>query len=295
MPMLRPWLAAVALIVCITAAFALDVWRAGFHAPTVVGRLADAATLLRLNAIGMSLHHRAAELHRAEVRRMREAGESPQRIQAARFALADELRAAALLAEAGGVNERAVQWLADATQAAPERVDLLCDLTASRTRDSDPDERRLQLLRLSLAHDAPCANLLVAESFLEADDVEAAYGYLKRAAEAAPAWPKPHLALARLHLAAGSTDDARTRAQQALDHATDLRSRLDAAAIVRRAGGSAPQAWQITAEWLWHSYSRALPFVGAFVLLLISPAIISAGRRGVAWARAQRTAAESAS
>ncbi len=293
--MLRPWLAATALILCIAAAFAVDAWRVGFHAPTVVGRVADAAALLRLNAIGMTLYHRSAELHRAEVRRMREAGESQQRIQAARFALADELRAAALLADAQGASGQAQQWLADATQAAPERVDLLCDLTDSRTRESDPDERRLQLLRLSLEHDVPCANLLVAESFLEADDLEAAYGYLKRAAEAAPAWPKPHLALARLHLAAGSTDDARARAQQALDHATSLRSRLDAAAIVRQSGGTAPQAWQITAEWLWRSYSRALPFVGAFVLLLISPMLVGAGRRGIAWARAQRTTVESAS
>lgn len=293
--MLRPWLAATALILCIAAAFAVDAWRVGFHAPTVVGRVADAAALLRPNAIGMTLYHRSAELHRAEVRRMREAGESQQRIQAARFALADELRAAALLADAQGASGQAQQWLADATQAAPERVDLLCDLTDSQTRDSTPDERRLELLRLSLEHDVPCANLLVAESFLEADDLEAAYGYLKRAAEAAPIWPKPHLALAQMHLAAGSMDEVRTNAQQALDHATDLRSRLDAAAIVRQSGGTAPQAWQITAEWLWRSYSRALPFVGAFVLLLISPMLVGAGRRGIAWARAQRTTVESAS
>lgn len=295
MPVLRPWLAALALVVCLLIALAVYAWSVDFRAPEVVSGLGEAAAMVRLQATAMALHLEAAEMHRREVRRMRDAGEAAATLQAARFALADELRAAALLAQAEGDPDRAGEWLAEASRAAPERVDLICLMTDLRTRAADIAERRVELLLLVLRYDSPCANLLVGESFLEADDADAARGYLQRAAKASPQWSAPHLALARLHMLANKPAAAQASGQQALANARGLHSRLNAAAVIRRAGGVAPERWRLIVEWAWRTYAWVLPVVGVFVVLLASPALVRLGRRGVAWARSQRGMAESAS
>ncbi len=295
MPVLRPWPAALALVACLVIALAVYAWSVDFRAPDVVSGLGEAAAAVRLQATAMALHLQAAEMHREEVRRMRDAGEAAARLQAARFALADQLRTAALLAWAEGNPDRAGEWLVEASRAAPERVDLICLMTDLRTRATEAAERRVELLLLVLRYDSPCANLLVGESFLEAGDADAARGYLQRAAQGSPEWPGPHLALARLHMLAGDPAAAQASGQKALAHARDLHSRLNAAAIVRRAGGVAPERWRLIAEWAWRTYAWVLPVVGAFVVLLVSPALVRLGRRGVAWVRSQRGMAQSAS
>jgi len=295
MPVLRPWLAALALVACALIALGVYAWTVEFRAPDIVGGLGRAAAGLRLEAIAMSLHLEAAEMRREEVRRLRAENAAPARRQAARFALANDLRAAALLAEAEGNTDRASEWLTEASRAAPERVDLICLLTDLRTRAAGPNERRMELLRLVYRHDSPCANLLAGQSFLDAADPDAARSYLERAAADSPDWAEPHLALARLDLRAGDLPAARARAAHALAQAEDLPSRLQAAAIIRAAGGAVPPPWQLIAQWAWRGYAWLLPAAVAFVVLLVSPALADLARRAVAWIRSQRGMAESAS
>jgi tetratricopeptide (TPR) repeat protein len=292
---LRPWLVALALVGCGLIALTAYAWRVEFRGPAVVSGLSEAAANVRLRGIAMSLRIQAAELRRNEVRRLRAQSAPAAARTQARFALADELRDAALLAEADGDLERAREWMAEAAQAAPERADLRCLLTDLRTREAAPDERRMELLRLVYHHDAPCAHVLAAESFLAAGDTQAARAYLQRAAEADERWAEAHLALARLDLREGDAGAAHANAAQALSLARDLRLRLSAAAVLRAAGGSAPSRVQLTAQWAWRSYAYVLPAAGVFVLLLVSPALVASARRGVAWMRSQRGTAESAS
>jgi tetratricopeptide (TPR) repeat protein len=292
---LRPWLAAGALVLSGFIALAAYAWTVDFRPPEVVSGLARASASVRLEAIAMALHREAAEMHRADVRRLRMVSAAPATLQATRFALANELRSAALLAAAEGDTDHATEWVTEASQAAPERVDLICLMTDLRTRDVKADERMLELLRLVERYDAACANLLVGQAFIEAGDTEAAWGYLERAAQKNPDWADPRLALARLCLGAGDRREAWSYAADAYRHAPDLSSRLAAAAIVRRAGGETPEPWRVIVRWAWRTGAWALPAVVAFVVLLASPALFGLGRRGVGWIRAQRGMAESAS
>lgn len=293
--MLRPWLVALALVGCGLISLIVYAWSVDFSAPDVVSGLGEAAASVRLEGLGMSLRHAAADMRREEVRRLRAEGASePRRVQA-RFALADELRDTALLAEVEGDLDLATECLTEAVQAAPERVDLLCLLTDLRTRDAKPEERRVEFLRLVYEHDAPCAHLMAGESFLEAGDAEAARAYLQRAAEGQPQWAAPRLAMARLELRSGESAAAQQHAAEALRRAPDLRTRLNAAALLRQAGGVAPARWLVIARWLWGSYACAVPMAGVFVVLLAGPALVRLVKRAVAWVQAQRGMAESAS
>ena len=293
--MLRPWLAVLALLVCALGAGGVWAWSVDFHMPAIVSGFAEAAERVRLEGLAMGLHVQAAEMLRDDVRGLRESGAGATELRAVRFALADRLRDAALLAEAEGNDDRAAEWLADAVQAAPERLDLLCVLTDLRTRDARPAERRLELLRLVHRHDAACANLLAGQSFLRGGDVDAARAYLTRAATAAPDWCEPHLAIARLELREQNLEAARARAGRAFETTDDLHARLMAAALLRQASGAAPERWRLMAEWAWREYAHMLPWLAAFAVLLVSPALVGLARRAVGWVRAQRGIEESAS
>lgn len=293
--MLRPWLAALALVGCGLISLIVHAWSVDFRAVEVVSGIAEGAVNVRFEGIAMGLRIEAAEMRRSEVRRLRAGGASASRLLDARLALADELRDAALLAEAEGDLDLAKEWMAEAVQAAPERADLRCLLTDLRTRSAEPDERRLALLRLVYEHDGPCALLLAGESFAEAGDSAAARAYLERAVEGAPRWPDAHLALARLELRQSAPEAAVTAASEAFRLARDLPTRLRAAEVIEDAGGAAQPRWEIIARWQWRSYAYLLPMVGLFAVLLVSPALAGLGRRAVAWLRAQRGMAESAS
>jgi len=102
-------------------------------------------------------------------------------------------------------------------------------------------------------------------------------------------------ALAALNLRQGDPESALAGASEALHRARDLPTRLRAAAVIDEAGGDAPPRWEIIARWQWRSYAYVLPLVAVFVVLLVSPALVGLVRRGLAWVRAQRGMAESAS
>ncbi|MFO8080636.1 MAG: hypothetical protein R6V07_10040 [Armatimonadota bacterium] len=293
--MLRPWLAALALIGCALIALAVFAWTVNFAGAAVVSGLAEGAANVRLRGIAMSLQRQAAAMRRDEVRRLRGGNASAAERTMARHALADELRDAALRAEDEGDLALAREWMAEAAQAAPERADLRCLLADLRTRDASPDEHRMALLQLVYEHDTPCASLLAGESFLEAGDSGAARAYLERAGRRAPRWAKPRLALARLELRSGDRDRAREHAAEALALARGLRSELCAAALLDAAGGAAPSRWLLMARWAWRSYAYALPSLVLFVLLLISPMLVRLVKRGVAVVRSQEGITESAS
>lgn len=293
--MLRPWMAALALMICALLSLVVFAWSVDFYAPDVVQGFAEASAGLRLEGLAMGLHHEAAEMRRREVRRLRDAGAPAAERTSVRLALADELRDAALLAESEGDLDLATEWMGEAVQAAPERVDLVCLLTDLRTRGGQPEERRVAFLRLVWEHDAACAYMLAGESFLEADDLQTARIYLERAATRAPQWAKPRLMLARIELRANHAEAATEHAREALQLSTDLDAELEAASLLRSTGGDAPAPWEIIARWLWRSYAYVLPSIGAFVLLLLSPGIIRLVQTGVAWVRSQRNMAESAS
>jgi tetratricopeptide (TPR) repeat protein len=293
--LLRPWLAVLALLGSVFIALVFFAWSVDLSAPAVVNGVAEGAASVRLRGIGMGLHREVAEMRRAEVRRLRRAG-APAAVRAsARHALADQLRDGALLADAQDDSALAEGWMAEAAQAAPERVDLLCLLTELRTRETTPEQRRMAFLRLVYEHDAPCACVLAGESFLEAGDSEAARAYLERAIEHAPRWAEPRLLLARLDLRTGDVQSARVHAGHALAVATDLPSELQATALLRSVGGAAPARWLLIGQWAWRRYAYLLPSLGIFVVLLLSPMLLRLVRRGVAAVRSQRGMAESAS
>ncbi|MFP4248671.1 MAG: hypothetical protein ACLFU7_03365 [Armatimonadota bacterium] len=293
--MLRPWLAVLALVGCALIALAVFAWSVTFSAPAIFSGVAESAANVRLQGIAMSLRRQAATMRRDEVRRLRSDNASAAQRAIARHALADELRSAALLAETEGDLVLAQEWMTEAAQAAPERIDLLCLLTDLRTREIAPEERRKEFLLLVYEHDSPCAHLLAAESFFEADDLVAARAYFERAAREAPQWAKPRLALARLDLRAGDRERAREHAAEALARATGLRAELSAAALLDAAGGAAPSRWLLTARWTWRSYACLLPSVAIFVVLVLSPTLVRLIKRGVAAVLSQRGMAESAS
>ncbi|MFW5866213.1 MAG: hypothetical protein ACOCX2_00260 [Armatimonadota bacterium] len=293
--MLRPWLVALALVVCALISLTIFAWRVDFSAPEVVAGLAEAAADVRLTGIAMSLRQEAAEMRRAQVRRLRDANAGEAVLTRERFALADELRDAALLAESEGDLDLAREWMAASAQAAPERADLRCLLTDVRAREAAPEERRMAFLRLVYEHDAPCANLLAGESFLDAGDSQAARAYLERAVEKTPKWAEPRLAMARMEMRANDPEAARRHAARALATATDLRTELGAASLLRSAGGAAPARWRLIARWAWQSYAYVLPSVAVFLVLVFSPAIVRLIKRGVNAVRSQRSIAESAS
>jgi len=292
---LRPWLVALAFVICALISLTVFAWRVDFSAPAVVSGLAEAAANARFTGLAMGLHHQAAAMRRTAVRRLREENAGGGVLTRERFALADELRDGALLAQADGDLDLAREWMTEAAQAAPERVDLLCLLTDFRTRDATPEERRVALLRLVYEHDPPCANLLAGNAFLAAGDSEAARAYLQRAAENAPQWAEPQLALAQLEMRASDPEAAREHAARALSLATDVRVELRAASVLRSAGAFAPPRWRLIARWAWRSYAYVLPSVGVFLVLLFSPAIVRLIKRGLQALRAQRNIAESAS
>jgi tetratricopeptide (TPR) repeat protein len=293
--LLRPWLAALALVVCGVVWMIAFAWSVSFRPPEIVRGLAQAASSVRLEAVAMGLHRSAAEMRREEVRRLRNSSRAAARLQALRFELADDLRDAAALAEAEGETELARQWMADAVQAAPERVDLLCRLSEMRSRDLPADERRMAALRLVYRYDAPCALVLAGKSFMSAGEHEAAEAYLLRAIERSPQWDEPHLLLARLHARAGDREEATLRAQQAFEVSDDLGTALAAAALVRNNGGVAPARWWLIAQHAWQQYRYVGLLVLVFAVMLLSPLLLALARRGWERVSAQRGTAESAS
>lgn len=295
--MLRPWFAALALVVCGLVLLATFAWSVQFDPPAMLGGLAEAAETVRLPAIAASLHVRAAEMHRAEVRRLREIGAPEMERRAARFALADRLQTAAVILYRAREPDAAGQLLREALQAAPERADLRSLLTDLNTRDLPAEERRVELLRLAYRHDRPLAHYLVAQSFLAEGRHEAAEGYLLRAAETGPTWAEPRLELARLQLRAGRAEEARESAQEALEVTNDLRTQLAAIELLRNSGGHAPERWRVIADFVIERYAVVGLLAVAFVLVLFSPALVALGARGVGAVRGafQRSMPDNAS
>lgn len=293
--MVRPWLGALGLAISGLLWLGAYAWSVHFEPPRVVSGLGDAASALRFEALAISLHVRAAEMHRDEVIRLRARGAAAPRLQEERFALADELRTAGLLADAEGAAGPAAELLANAVRAAPERVDLRCLLADVRARHESPEQRRVALLRLLLEYDAACAHTLVGESFLESGDAGAARAYLERATTLEPDWARPWLALAEIHLQTGDRERALKSALAALQCAPGLHTRLAAAELVRQAGGAAPPRWQLIAEHAWRTYWPAAALAGAFVIFLTHPALLRRLRRALRRSGAQEKAADSAS
>lgn len=295
--MLRPWLAALALIACAVAWLTAYAWSVQFQPPAVLEGLARTAESVRLPAIAVRLHVRAAEMHRARVRALREIDAPEAERREARFALANGLRSAALIMQREEEQEVAVELLTEAMQAAPERADLRVLRTDLATRDGPAAERRVELLRLVYRHDQPLAHYLVAQSFLDEGADEAALGYLTRAAEGSDGWAEPHLALARLHLRGGRAEEAADHAREALAAGGDPRTQLAAGDLLRRAGGDAPERWRVIGEYALERYTAAALLAAAFVVLLFSPVLVALGARAVARVREklQRDMPESAS
>ena len=295
--MLRPWYAALALIIFALAWFTAFAWSVQLRSPDVLEGLADAADSVRFPAIAVSLHVRAAEIERAHVRRLREIDAPGQQRQEARFALADRLGSAAQIMRREGDHAAAEQLLTDALRAAPERSDLRTLLTDLRTRQVTAEERRVELLRLVYRHDDPLAYFLVGESFRNAGDAETAVAYLERAAERKPEWADPHLELARLYRGTGRDEDALGSAQQAFMAADTLGMQLSAINMIERSGGHPPERWRVIAEYAVARYSGLALLVAAFVVLLFSPALVSGGAGAVRRVRDrfQRSMPDSAS
>lgn len=293
--MVRPWLGALGLAICGLLWLGTYAWSVRFEPPRVVSGLGDAAAALRFEALAVSLHVRAAEMHRAEVVRLRARGAAGPRLQEERFALADELRSAGMLADAQGEAASAAELLANAVRAAPERVDLRCLLADVRARELGPEQRRLALLRLLLEYDAACAHTLVGESFAEAGDTAAARAYLERATALEPDWARPWLALAELHLKTGDREQALDSARVALRCASGLRARLAAAKLVHRAEGEAPPRAQMIAAHIARSYWPAAALALAFAVFLVHPWLLRRLRGALRRADAQEKAADSAS
>jgi hypothetical protein len=170
-------------------------------------------------------------------------------------------------------------------------------LTDLRTRDADPDERRMALLRLVREHEAPRAMLLVGESFLQAEDYDAARIYLERSLEHATIrlMARPYLALTRTELGAGNIMAARAAAGWALINARDLDAHLQAADLLRRTGGEPGPRWKMVAGWMWERYGALLPGIAVYLIVLISPALVGLGRRVGAWIGSYRKTPQSAS
>lgn len=295
MAVVRPWLTALAIVVCALLWLVAYSWSVGFDGPETVAGLARGAAVARLEGIAISLHLQRAEALRERVWRLRAEGAGAAARRAARWELADALRDSATLAEREGALEMAVDLLTEAVQAAPERLDLWCLRTDLRTRSMAPGERRVELLRLVLRHDAACASLLAGESFRSEGDLEAAKVYLRRAAEIAPGWSRAHLALARVLKADGDTEGAEASALRVLETAGELQERLEAAALVRGSGGRAPEPWRLIAEHVWWTYRHGLLLGLALAVFVFHPALVSAGRGMVVRLRAQSRTADSAS
>ncbi len=293
--MVRPWRAALGLVVCGLIWLGAYAYSVGFAPADLLSGLGRAAAGLRLEGIAMALHLQAAALSRAQVRALRDLGAGETARQEARFALADDLRSAALLAHVEGDEEPAEDLVTEAIRAAPERVDLRCLLVDMRSADLTADERRVALLRLVYETDAACAHLLAGRSFLEAGDGVAAEAYLQRAAELRPDRPEPHLLLAELYRREGDRDEALRSAQAALANAQDLRTRLEATDCIRMAGGVVPERRRLIAEHAWRNYRQAGVPALAFLVFLLHPLLVSAARRRLARRRGQRSMADSAS
>ncbi len=275
---MRPWLIAAAFLICASAGLLAFAWSVQFDAPATLDGLAVGAHAVRLRGIAIALQTRRAELLRARVRRMRVTGASATALQTARWSLADALRDASIISREAGLDGVAETYMALAAQAAPERDDLRCLLIDLRSRELPPRQRRVELLRLVLEQDCACANMLAGESFMVAGDLEAAAPYLARAAELAPEWPRPHFALARLHLRRSDSDAALRSARAALDSSSGMRQRLAAAELIRRAGGNAPAAWRIVVEQLRDRWTPVGLLALGFLLFVFHPALLSGGR-----------------
>ncbi|MGD9497978.1 MAG: hypothetical protein AB7Y46_16865 [Armatimonadota bacterium] len=292
--MVRPWLAALALLVCGLMWLTAYAWSVDFVPAEVLSGLGRAAAALRLEGIGIALHLQAAKLWRAQVHSVREGG-SPADGQSARFALADELGAAALLARVEGGAPLAEELAAEAVRAAPERADLRCLLVELRCAKLPAPQRRMAILRLVHETDAACAHLLAGQCFLAAGDAEAAEAYLKRAVELRSDVVGANLLLAELALRRADREEAAARAAAAFGHAQSLRARLQALERLRRAGGDAPPRWRVAAQHIWEHYWPAGALGLAFVLFLVHPALIAAAMHAAARLRGQDKTAQSAS
>lgn len=295
--LLRPWLAALGLFACAIGWFTAFAWSVQFDPPALLAGLGDAADGMRLPAMAVTLHMRAAELHRAHVRRMRETQAPGAERRDVRFALADRLRSAALIMHRSGDATAAASLLTEALQAAPERTELRSQLVDITTRETSLGQRRVELLRLVHSHADPLAFFLVGQSFIEEGNDEAAAGYLSRAAERSPRWAEAHLELARLHLRAGDLDDSAEHAAIALAEADDLTQRLAAATLARRAGAWAPPQHQIIAQFALARYQGVALLLAAFTVLLFSPALVTLATNAVGRLRGllQRSISDSAS
>lgn len=284
--MVRPWLGGVGVLVAVLAWGWALAWSAGYQPAGIYDRLAIAADAVGLDGLAIAGHVQAAEEQRRQVRLLREAGASREELLATRSELANQLRAAYVIAERDGYRELALRYLQDAVKAAPERVDLQCLLLQARAQGGEDVDLKMSLLRLAWRHDAACAHWLLGEQFLREGRADTARSYLERAVTKSPDLGPAHLLLSQMAEQAGDRKTALEHAVLALQHARDLGERLAASERVTACGGGAPPRERIIAEHLLQMYGWGALSGLAVLLFLLHPAIIGALR-----GRRQRTAA----
>lgn len=278
--MVRPWVGGLAILLCALAWLGALAYRAQFRPAGMYEGLAGAAAAARLEGIAIALHLEAADAHRRQVQQLRAQGVARPRLKAARFALADQLKAAAMILWHQGEAQAASRHLDAAVKAAPERLDLRCLLIQARVRWGEEPDLRLALLRLAYRHDAACALYLLGRTFLEENRLEEATAYLQRAAERDPRQSGAHLLLAEIGLKQNDRPGALGSASQAYRSARSLQERLAAAALTDRAGGRVPSRAAIMAEAYWRRYRYLAVTLAALAIFLFHPALGRTLRRG---------------
>lgn len=278
--MVRPWVGGLAILLCALAWLGALAYRAQFRPAGMYEGLAQAAAAGRLEGIAIALHLEAADAYRGQVQHLRAQGAPRAELKGARHALADQLKAAAMILWRQGEPRAASRHLDAAAKAAPERLDLGCLLTQARVRCGEEPDLRLALLRLAYRHDAACALYLLGRTFLEENRLEEATAYLQRAAEKDPSQSGAHLLLAEIRLEQNDRAGALASASQAYDNARSLQGRLAAAALTDRAGGRAPSRTAIIADAYWRRYRYLAVTLAALAIFLFHPALGRALRRG---------------
>ena len=292
MALVRPWLGGVAALIIALAWLVGLAWSVDWQPAGIYDGLGGAAEAVRLDGLAIAAGLQAAEELRVQVRGLRDAGVGREQLTAARSALANQLRAAYLVATRDGQHELALGYLADAVKAAPERLDLQCLLIRARAQAGDDLDERMSLLKLAYRTDAACAHWMLGEIFLAEGRTDTALTFLQRAVARRPDLGPAHLLLSRIYLQAGDRKTALDRATLAWQHARGLQERLAAAEQVRASGGGAPPREQIIAEDLLRQYGWAALSGLALLLFLVHPAIVGAIRRRRG---RQRSSADSAS
>ena len=278
--MVRPWVGGLAVLLCGLVWLTVLAYRAGFEVGAVCDALARAGAALRLDGIAVALHLEAADAYRAQIRELRDQEAPAAERRRVRYALADQLKAAALILWAEGEPQAAARHLDAAVKAAPERLDLACLRLQGRVKTGEEPDLRLALLRFAYRHDAACAHYLLGRIYFEEGRLDEAIAYLERAVERAPGYAAAHLLLARIRLERDDRAGAVESATRACDSAQDLREMLAAHALVQSLGGEVPPRALFLAEAYWYSYRYAALTVVALLLFLFHPALGRALGRG---------------